>query len=57
VISFEVADALTGEVTVVRQNPHDAQKLYMALREVFGDAQYQTQPGQLITVPSVSLHV
>ena len=54
-ISFEITDALTGKVTVINQTPHDAKKMYLALRELFGDVQYQAQPGELITVPSVSV--
>ena len=56
-ISFEIRDALTGKVTIVRQTPHDAQRLYRALREVFGDVQYQAQPGELVTVPDVRLNM
>ena len=56
-ISFEIKDAITGKVTTVRQTPHDAQKLYYALREAFGDVQYQVQPGALITVPDMHIKV
>jgi len=56
VINLEITDAITGKTTVVKQSPHDAHKLYLALREVFGDAQYQAQPGQLITVPPATLY-
>ena len=54
-ITFEIADALTDKTTVVRVNPHEAKKLYLALRELFGDVQYQAQPGQLITVPDARI--
>jgi len=56
-ISLEIKDAITGQVTIVRQTPHDAKKLYLALRELFGDVQYQANPGELVTVPSVNLKV
>lgn len=56
-IALEITDALTDKVTTVRQTPHDAKKLYLALRELFGDVQYQARPGELITVPSVNIKV
>ena len=56
-IQFEINDALTGKVTLVNQTPHDAKKLYLALRELFGDVQTGARPGQLITVPDVKLQV
>lgn len=56
-IALEITDSLTDKVTIVRQTPHDAIKLYLALRELFGDAQYQAQPGELITVPNVNIKV
>ena len=54
-IVLEVTDAMTDKVTIIRQTPHDAKKMYLALRELFGDVQYQAQPGELITVPNVSI--
>ena len=56
-ITLEVTDSITGRTTTIRQTPHDAKKLYLALRELFGDIQYKAQPGELITVPSVNLKV
>jgi hypothetical protein len=56
-IALEITDSLTDKVTIVRQTPHDAKKLYLALRELFGDAQYQAQPGELVTVPNVNIRV
>ena len=56
-IAIEITDSLTDKVTTVRQTPHDAKKLYLALRELFGDVQYQARPGELITVPNVSIKV
>jgi len=56
-ISFEITDALTGKTTTVRQTPHDAQCLYRALRELFGDVQMHMQPGELVTVPDVHFKI
>ena len=56
-IILEIADAKTGKVTTVNQSLHDAKKLYLALREFFGDIQYQAQPGELISVPDAKLKI
>ena len=56
-IALEITDSLTDKVTIVRQTPHDAKKLYLALRELFGDVQYKASPGELITVPNVNIKV
>lgn len=56
-VALEVTDELTGKVTIVRLSMHNAQKLYMALRELVGDVQYTAQPGQLITVPNATIRV
>ena len=56
-IALQITDALTDKVTTIRQTPHDAKKLYLALRELFGDVQYQASPGELITVPNVNIKV
>jgi len=56
-IRLQVTDAFTDETTLINLKFHEGQKLYMALREIFGDAQYMTQPGQLITVPDVTIKI
>ena len=56
-ICLQVTDQLTGKDHVMNLSMHDAQKLYQALRELVGDAQYQAQPGQLITVPDAMVRV
>ena len=56
-INLVVTDRRTGKDILLEVTPHDAQKLYKALREIFGDAQYEAQPGQLVTVPDVRLKV
>jgi hypothetical protein len=55
-IVLEITDDLTGLDHVLNVSMHDAQKLYRALREIVGDAQYQAQPGQLITVPDARIN-
>lgn len=57
VVRLELTDALTDATTLVNLNFHEGQKLYLALRELFGDAQYLAQPSQLVTVPDVRLKV
>lgn len=57
IVRLEVTDALTDEVTLINVKFHEAQKLYRALREIFGDAQYQAQPMDLVTVPDVRISV
>ena len=54
-ILVEITDQDTGKTVVARLSMHDAQNLYKALREVVGDAQYQAQPGELITVPDARI--
>ena len=54
-INLQVTDDTTEKQYLIPISMHDAQKLYQALREIIGDAQYQAQPGQLITVPSARL--
>lgn len=56
-IALEITDQLTGKDYVMQVSMHNAQKLYKALREIVGDAQYQAQPGQLITVPDARIRV
>jgi len=56
-IRLELTDGLTDKTTFVNLRPHEAQKLYGALRELFGDVQYQAQPNQLVTVPDFRLKV
>lgn len=56
-INLKITDDSTGRVTVIQQTNHDANKLYLALRELFGDVQYQAQPGALITVPNAELRL
>lgn len=56
-ICLEVTDQLTGRDCVMNISMHDAQKLYTALREILGDAQYHAQPGQLVTVPDARVRV
>jgi len=54
-IAVQLTDDDTGRQFVANLSMHDAQKLYKALREVIGDAQFQAQPGELITVPSARI--
>lgn len=56
-IALQITDQLTGKDYLLNLSMHDAQKLYRALREIVGDAQYQAQPGQLITVPDARIKV
>lgn len=56
-IAIELVDDITGKRAVAHLSMHNAQKLYGALREIIGDAQYQSQPGQLITVPDAKIKV
>ena len=56
-ICLEVTDQLTGKDHVLNISMHDAQKLYRALREIVGDAQYQATPGQLVTVPDARVRI
>lgn len=56
-IKLAVTDQATGKLHVIETATHDAQKLYKALHEIFGDAQYQARPGELITVPDVYIPV
>lgn len=56
-ITLEIHDMLTGKQSTVRMTTHDAKKLYLSLREYFGDIQYQAQPGQLVTVPNARIRV
>jgi hypothetical protein len=56
-IQLQVTDQKTGEDIIITVGMHDAQKLYKALRELVGDAQYQSQPNSLITIPDVRLKV
>jgi len=56
-IQLQVTDAKTDEVVEIAVSMHDAYGLYKALREIVGDIQYETQPGQLITVPKVSIPI
>lgn len=54
-IALEVTDEDTGKEFVFAVSMHQAQQLYLALRELVGDAQYGAQPGQLITVPDATI--
>ena len=54
-ITLEITDSMTKKVTVVNQTAHDAKRLYLALREVFGDSQQGAQPGELITMSNVGI--
>lgn len=56
-INLQITDARTGQVIVVQQTVHDAKKHYLALRELFGDAQTGARPGELITVPPATLKI
>lgn len=56
-ITLELNDALTDKQTLVRLNYHEGQKLYRALRELFGDAQYEAQPLDLITMPNARIQI
>jgi hypothetical protein len=56
-IALQVTDQTTGRETVISVSMHDAQKLYRALREIVGDAQFQARPGELITVPDAKIKV
>lgn len=50
-INLHITDARNGKVTIVQQTPHANHQLYLALRELYGDAQAGAKPGELITVP------
>ncbi len=54
-IALEITDQKSQRDYVIQVSMHDAQKLYLALREIVGDVQYQAQPGQLLTLPDLSL--
>jgi hypothetical protein len=54
-IALQITDQKTGHDYVINVSMHDAQKLYKALREIVGDVQYQARPGDLITVPDMSI--
>jgi len=54
-VCLEITDQLTGKDHFVQLSMHDASKLYKALREIVGDVQYQAQPGELITMPDMSI--
>jgi hypothetical protein len=54
-ITLQITDQKTGKDYIINVSMHDAQKLYRALREIVGDVQYQAQPGELITVPDMSI--
>ena len=56
-IALQITDQSTGHEHVIQVSMHDAQKLYMALRELVGDIQYQAQPGQLITLPDARVKI
>jgi len=55
VIVIQVTDQKSGNDYVINIGMHDAQKLYQALREIVGDVQYQARPGELITMPDMSI--
>lgn len=54
-VRLEIEDCLTGKTTLVNLDPHQAKKIYLALRELFGDIQYEAAPGELITMPDVRM--
>jgi len=56
-IALQITDQATGQDHVLQVSMHDAKKLYMALRELVGDVQYQAKPGELVTVPHVRIKV
>jgi hypothetical protein len=56
-IRLQITDQITGKDTIVSLSMHDAQKLYQSLRELIGDVQYQTAPGQLITMPPAHIKI
>jgi hypothetical protein len=56
-IALQIADDVTGKVTLCQLSMHNAQKLYRTLGELIGDAQYQAKPGSLITVPNARIKV
>ena len=56
-IRLQVTDTSTGKDSIITLSIHDAKKLYLALRELVGDVQYQARPGELITLSPVSIKV
>jgi hypothetical protein len=56
-LGLEIHDDETGKVTTCKLSMHNAQKLYKALGELIGDAQYQAKPGELITVPKARIKI
>lgn len=56
-IRLQITDQKSGKDFLVDVSMHDAQKLYKALREIVGDAQYEAKPGELITVPNMSIRL
>ena len=54
-IALQITDQKSGKDYVINVTMHDAQKLYQSLREIVGDVQYQAQPGELITMPDMSI--
>ena len=56
-INFDIRDALTGKETLVRVSIHDANQLYKALNELFGDSQFGAKAGELVTVPTAEIRV
>jgi hypothetical protein len=56
-IMLQVTDQLTGKDHQLSLSTHDAQKLYQSLGQLFGDAQYQKKPGELITMPQARIKV
>ena len=56
-INLQVEDERDGRVHVICLSHHNANKLYKALQELFGDAQFMAKPGELITMPKAHLKI
>lgn len=56
-IALQVTDQTTGKDVYVTVSMHEAQRLYRALREIVGDAQYMAKPGDLITMPDARIKI
>ena len=54
-IQLQITDDASGKDVLITVNPHNAQKLYRALGEIFGDMQYGAKPGQLVTLPDARI--
>ena len=57
IVKLLVTDKVTGKSHLIRLSAHDAQALYKSLREIIGDAQYDTRPGQLVAMPDATIQL